>query len=61
MPDLAELRALAAKADTLSPPDQLRLAADLLDAAEPELALRIAEKIVNGLHLALLVNGGSRG
>lgn len=59
--DLTELTALAGKADELSPPDQLRLAAGLLDAAEPELALRVSEKVVNALHLALLVNGGVRG
>lgn len=58
MPDLTER---LARADELSPPDQLRLAADLLDAAEPQQALRIAERVVNALHLALLANGGGGG
>jgi hypothetical protein len=49
----AELAALKAEIDALSPPARLRLAADLLEARKPELAQAIAERVVLELGAAL--------
>lgn len=48
-----EMLALKAKVDALSPPDQLRLAASLMEQRRGELAHTIAEKVVLELGAAL--------
>lgn len=49
----AELHALKAQIESLSPSNRLRLAAELLEAKLPELAHTIAEKVVLDLGAAL--------
>lgn len=49
----AEVAALNAEIRALSPPDKLRLAANLLEAKKPELAHTIAEQVVLELGAAM--------
>lgn len=45
------LEALAREIESLSPPDRLRLAADLLERKRPRLSLAIAARVVAELEL----------
>ena len=47
--------ARAAEIEALSPPDKLRLAADLLDAQRPEIAKSIVDKVGAELGAAMLL------
>ena len=49
----AGLTAIADHIDELSPPDQLRLAASLLEERSPRIALAIIDKVSSELHVAL--------
>ncbi len=51
----AELEALAAKIKALTPPDQLRLAGDLLERRQARLAHNIANHVVMELGAALAI------
>lgn len=48
-----EVEKLKAEIDALSPPEKLRLAADLLEAQKPELAYRILDRVSTELGAAL--------
>jgi len=54
-----DVEALAAELEKLSPPDKLRLAAELLETGRMELAYAIAYKVAMemGAYLALLKKG----
>ena len=46
---------IAAQVEALSPPDQLHLAADLLEKRKADLAYAIAKRVVNELGIALAI------
>ena len=48
-----DLNALAAEIRSMTPADQLRLAAQLLDAHRPKLAYSVADRVVKTLGAAL--------
>lgn len=52
---MSDMRALAAEIEALSPPDKLRLAADLLEGRRPELAKSIIDTVAAELGAALLL------
>jgi hypothetical protein len=60
-----DLEALAARIDALSPPDQLRLAAELMEARRGDLAqpiiARVAKELGAVLALAKIEKMGRRG
>lgn len=58
---MTELEKVAAEILKLSPPDRLRLAADLLDAQRPELAQDVARRVVEELGAALVLRKARRG
>ena len=49
-----ELEALASRIEALSPPDVLRLAAELLELRRPHEALMLIDKVSGEMHLVLL-------
>jgi hypothetical protein len=59
---VADIDAIKAKIEALSPPAKLRLAADLLEAGRGELAHTIADRVATelGAALALAKLGGLR-
>lgn len=66
MADTSELRALAAEIEALTPPQRLRLAADLMERGRGDVAHKIAEGVVLELGAALALRdmgraGGRRG
>ena len=52
---MTEVEAIAKQIEELSPPDKLRLAADLLERQRPELAKSIIDKVGTELGAALLL------
>lgn len=52
---MADLEGLAQRIEIMSPPDQLRLAAELLEARRPEVAYAVAQKAVDKLGLIVRV------
>lgn len=44
-----DLEGLKKRIEALEPPDQLRLAADLLEAGRPDIAHTLAERVVTNL------------
>lgn len=55
----ARWRKLAAEIGALSPPEKLRLAADLLEQRLPDLAHRVASRVVDELATVIAMRGGS--
>lgn len=58
-PPSPDVEAIAARTLKLSPPDRLRLAAELLEERKPQLAHAIAKHVVDELGLALFLAGRS--
>lgn len=56
-----EVVALHAQISALSPPQKLRLAADLLDAKRPELAHAIIDRVAVELGAALMLRSAKGG
>lgn len=55
-----ELAALAGEVNALTPPDRLRLAADLLQLGRGQTALIIIRRIADELQLAIILAEGPR-
>lgn len=51
----AELELLAKKVNALSPPDRLRLAAELMEHRRSAVALPIIQKVADELRLAIML------
>jgi hypothetical protein len=51
----AEMETLVRKVNALSPPDRLRLAAELMEHRRSETALPIIRKVADELHLAIML------
>ncbi len=49
----ARLKDLSGRIRSLSPPERLRLAADLLEERQPKMALQVAESVTRELHVVL--------
>lgn len=57
----AELEVLSKRVDALSPPDRLRLAAELMEHRRSEVALPIIRKVADELRLAIMLADGEPG